>query len=92
MKKEPEQRRRRFLSRKRDESAFSNNQAEQNSEADNSAENSEKTTATETNSNSEPQRKHHEIEPSGKTLDLTQLKLLPTNDLVNIVRSISSLG
>ncbi len=28
--------------------------------------------------------KHHEIEPSGKTLDLTQLKLLPTNDLVNM--------
>ncbi len=84
MKKEPEQRRRRFLSRKKDESAFSNNQAEQNNEADTPTENSEKTTATETNSNNEPQRKHHEIEPSGKTLDLTQLKLLPTNDLVNM--------
>ena len=84
MKKEPEQRRRRFLSRKRDESAFSNNQAEQNNEADNSTDNSEKTVAAETNSNNEPQRKHHEIEPSGKTLDLTQLKLLPTNDLVNM--------
>ncbi len=41
----------------RDESAFSNNQAEQNNEADNSTDNSEKTAvAAETNSNNEPQQ------------------------------------
>jgi len=86
MKKESEQKRRRFLSRKKDEEQQDVNQnTEETKEAgEDKAEGKAEEKEHKGRHHNSRKEKYQEPTPSGKTLDLHELKLLPTNELVNM--------